>query len=208
MNIEFKDVSYSYNGLEKALSHISFSVYRNDIFCLSGRNGAGKSTLLKLLTKINCNYTGDILLDGKELRNWKREEVSDKIGICFQEPVMYMDTIMNNITLGKQGIPIEQLNVYIELLDTENFIQGHGENQVIGKNFSLSGGQQQLISILRNIYVNKEVLIFDEPTSNLDSVVKKLFITILDELKQSHTIILITHDSEVESKYNKILFNN
>lgn len=172
MNIEFKDVSYSYNGLEKALSHISFSVYRNDIFCLSGRNGAGKSTLLKLLTKINCNYTGDILLDGKELRNWKREEVSDKIGICFQEPVMYMDTIMNNITLGKQGIPIEQLNVYIELLDTENFIQGHGENQVIGKNFSLSGGQQQLISILRNIYVNKEVLIFDEPTSNLDSVVK------------------------------------
>ncbi|MGW8959348.1 ATP-binding cassette domain-containing protein [Paenibacillus sp. NPDC055715] len=208
MNIEFKDVSYSYNGLEKALSHISFSVDRNDIFCLSGRNGAGKSTLLKLLTKINCNYTGNILLDGKELRNWKREEVSDKIGICFQEPVMYMDTIMNNITLGKQGIPIEQLNVYIELLDTKNFIQGHGEGQIIGRNFSLSGGQQQLISILRNIYVNKEVLIFDEPTSNLDVVVKEHFITILDELKQSHIIMLITHDSKVESKYNKILLNN
>ncbi|GJM72301.1 hypothetical protein HMSSN036_45170 [Paenibacillus macerans] len=167
----------------------------------------GKSTLLKLLTKINCNYTGDILLDGKELRRWKREEVNGKIGICFQESVMYMDTIMNNITLGKQGIPIERLNDYIDLLDTKKFIQEHGNDQIIGKNFSLSGGQQQIIAILRNIFVNKEVLIFDEPTANLDRIVKQNFMAILEELKPDHTIILITHDRDLESKFNKIMLS-
>ena len=208
MKIEFKDVSYSYNEKEEILSNISFSIDSNDIYCLSGRNGAGKSTLIKLLTKIICNYTGDILLEGKELQKWKREEVSDKIGICFQEPVMYMDTIMNNITLGKQGISIGQLNSYIDLLDSKNFIRELGEKSIIGKNLSLSGGQMQIISILRNIYVDREVLIFDEPTSNLDIVVKEKFIMLLDELKKSHIIILITHDSEVGSKYHEISMNN
>ncbi|MEK5165638.1 ATP-binding cassette domain-containing protein [Paenibacillus sp. FSL R5-0527] len=85
MHLEFRNVSYSYNGVQDVLTNVSFSIDNSDIFCLSGRNGAGKSTLLKLLTKINCNYTGDILLDGKELRRWKREEVNGKIGICFQE---------------------------------------------------------------------------------------------------------------------------
>ncbi|NMP09046.1 ATP-binding cassette domain-containing protein [Paenibacillus polymyxa] len=205
MNIEFKNVSYSYNGLEKALSDVSFSIHGNHIFCLSGRNGAGKSTLLKLLTKSNCNYTGEILVNEKEMREWKRKDIISKIGICFQEPVMYVDTIFNNITLGQPGIPMEQLNSYIELLDTKKFIEESKKDQVIGKNFSLSGGQQQLISILRNIYTNKEVLIFDEPTSNLDSVVKKNFIDLLDDLKYNHTIILITHDSELGSKYEQIL---
>ncbi|MBO3285475.1 ABC transporter ATP-binding protein [Paenibacillus sp. FSL M8-0228] len=205
MNIEFKNVSYSYNGLEKALSDVSFSIHGNHIFCLSGRNGAGKSTLLKLLTKINCNYTGDILVNEKEMREWKRKDIISKIGICFQEPVMYVDTIFNNITLGQPGIPIRQLNSYIELLDTKKFIEESKKDQIIGKNFSLSGGQQQLISILRNIYTNKEVLIFDEPTSNLDGVVKKNFIDLLDDLKYNHTIILITHDSELGSKYEQIL---
>ncbi|MDQ0049988.1 ABC-type bacteriocin/lantibiotic exporter with double-glycine peptidase domain [Paenibacillus polymyxa] len=204
MNIEFKNVSYSYNGLEKALSDVSFSIHGNHIFCLSGRNGAGKSTLLKLLTKINCNYTGEILVDGKEMRDWKRKDIISKIGICFQEPVMYVDTIFNNITLGQPGIPMVQLNSYIELLDTKKFIEENKKDQIIGKNFSLSGGQQQLISILRNIYANKEVLIFDEPTSNLDSVVKKNFIDLLDDLKHNHTIILITHDSELGGKYEQI----
>ncbi|MGG4215754.1 ABC transporter ATP-binding protein [Paenibacillus sp. FSL L8-0638] len=205
MDIEFKNVSYSYNGLEKALFDVSFSVHGNHIFCLSGRNGAGKSTLLKLLTKINCNYTGDILVNEKEMREWKRKDIISKIGICFQEPVMYVDTIFNNITLGQPGIPMRQLNSYIELLDTKKFIEESKKDQIIGKNFSLSGGQQQLISILRNIYTNKEVLIFDEPTSNLDGVVKKNFIDLLDDLKYNHTIILITHDSELGSKYEQIL---
>ncbi|MDU5946125.1 MAG: ATP-binding cassette domain-containing protein, partial [Paenibacillus macerans] len=129
MHLEFRNVSYSYNGIEDVLSSISFSIDSHEIFCLSGRNGAGKSTLLKLLTKINCNYTGDIFLDGIELREWKREEVNGKIGICFQESVMYMDTIMNNITLGKQGIPIERLDAYIKLLDTKKFIQDGGNAQ-------------------------------------------------------------------------------
>ncbi|MGW9531217.1 ATP-binding cassette domain-containing protein [Paenibacillus terrae] len=205
MDIEFKNVSYSYNGLENVLSNVSFSVHGNHIFCLSGRNGAGKSTLLKLLTKINCNYTGEILVNEKEMREWKRKDIISNIGICFQEPVMYVDTIFNNITLGQPGISMEQLNPYIELLDTKKFIEENKKDQIIGKNFSLSGGQQQLISILRNIYTNKEVLIFDEPTSNLDSVVKKNFIDLLDDLKHSHTIILITHDIELGGKYEQIL---
>lgn len=205
MDIEFKNVSYSYNDLENVLSNVSFSVHGNHIFCLSGRNGAGKSTLLKLLTKINCNYTGEILVNEKEMREWKRKDIISHIGICFQEPVMYVDTIFNNITLGQPGIPREQLNSYIELLDTKKFIEESKKDQIIGKNFSLSGGQQQLISILRNIYTNKEVLIFDEPTSNLDSVVKKNFIGLLDDLKYKHTIILITHDSELGGKYEQIL---
>lgn len=207
MKIEFKNVCYSYNGLEEILSNVSFSIDRNDIFCLSGRNGAGKSTAIKLLTKIICNYTGEILLGEKELRLWKREEINDKIGICFQEPVMYMDTLMNNIILGQQGISMDRLNDYIELLDTKNFIREHGEEHIIGKNLSLSGGQMQMISILRNFYSNKEILIFDEPTSNLDVIVKKKFIQLLDELKERHIIIMITHDREVGEGYNKIWMN-
>ncbi|MDY8047771.1 ABC transporter ATP-binding protein [Paenibacillus polymyxa] len=205
MNIEFKDVSYSYNGLEMALSNVSFVIHGHTIFCLSGHNGAGKSTLLKLLIKINCNYTGKIIINGRELRDWKRKDIIKKIAICFQEPVMYVDTIFNNITLGQQGISVEKLNYYIQLLDTNNFIHNNDQQQIIGKNLSLSGGQQQLISILRNIYTNKEVLIFDEPTSNLDSVVKKNFISLLDDLKESHTIILITHDSEIVNNYEQVL---
>lgn len=166
------------------------------VYLLSGRNGCGKSTLVNILLKIWKNYSGEIYLDGKEHGSFSRADISHKIGLSFQKTPIFHDTIRNNISLGKSG-NIEKL---VSVLGFDHDLQMMGRNldSWIKDVSSLSGGQAQKLGILRTLFCDKSVYIFDEATANLDCKAKKEFFTMVERMKKDHIILLISHEEDID----------
>ena len=201
--IEIKDVNFSYKEVKVYKKNLNMCLEKGSIYLIKGKNGSGKSTLAGILLKIWNDFSGTILLDGKSITNLSREILTETIGICFQKPPIFRDTIRNNIALN-DPIPVEK---YISLLSFYKDLEEMGrtlESELIDTG-SVSGGQAQKIGIIRTVCRERSVYIFDEPTSNLDSVSKKEFYDIIEHLKQNSIVILFSHEADAEKNADFII---
>ena len=201
--IEIKDVNFSYKDVKVYRKNLNMCLEKGSIYLIKGKNGSGKSTLAGILLKICNDFSGTILLDGKSITNFSREILTETIGICFQKPPIFRDTIRNNIALN-DSIPVEK---YISLLSFYKDLEEMGrtlESELIDTG-SVSGGQAQKIGIIRTVCRERSVYIFDEPTSNLDSVSKKEFYDIIEHLKQNSIVILFSHEADAEKNADFII---
>lgn len=201
--IEIKDVNFSYKDVKVYRKNLNMCLEKGSIYLIKGKNGSGKSTLAGILLKIWNDFSGTILLDGKSITNFSRETLTETIGICFQKPPIFRDTVRNNIALN-DSIPVEK---YISLLSFYKDLEEMGrtlESELIDTG-SVSGGQAQKIGIIRTVCRERSVYIFDEPTSNLDSVSKKEFYDIIEHLKKNSIVILFSHEADAEKNADFII---
>ena len=207
--IEFKDhlklkkISFNYrNRDKKILEEVDFSINKNDYIGITGESGGGKSTLIDIISGLLIPNSGEIIIDGKETKNLQSTNWIDKIGYLTQKNNLLDESIFTNITLefNKENIDKKLINQIFDKTGLRELINSlpEGIDTLIGENgFGLSGGERQRIGIARLLYAKKEILIFDESTSNLDHKNKEKFIKTINQLSKEKTIIIISHDESV-----------
>lgn len=192
--IELKNVSFSF-GERQVLKKINLEIPKGKKLAIVGFSGAGKSTFIQLLMRFFDVESGEILVDGINIKNLKQENVRHLMALVTQQTTLFNDTVSNNIALGKvvQQQAIEQA---ANLAFADDFIQKMElkyENNIGDNGTKLSGGEQQRLSIARAIYKNAPILILDEATSHLDSNSEKLVQDALQNLLKDKTAIIIAH---------------
>lgn len=198
-SIEFCNVGFSYpESKEKVLNNFNLTIKPNTINVIDGRNGFGKTTIVKLLLRLYDCSEGEILFDGTNIKEFNLKELRSKIRVVFQDFVGYSGTIKDNIAVNAEQIDEQRLKYAIEFSNANEFIDQmpDGVNTVLGRAFGgaeLSMGQWQRLAISRAVYEDKPIIIFDEPTSWVDSNSEKIFFDNLKKLSADHTIILTTH---------------
>lgn len=195
-SIEFKNVSFSYNQNKKILNDISFSLYKGKTVALVGPSGGGKSTISDLIPRFYDPQQGSISIDGIDLRDCKIESVRNLIGIVNQEPMLFNDTIYNNIAFGRSKVTEEEVIHAAKVANAHQFILNteKGYHTSIGdRGVKLSGGQKQRLSIARAVLKNPPILILDEATSALDTESERLVQEALTNLMKNRTSLVIAH---------------
>jgi subfamily B ATP-binding cassette protein MsbA len=192
--IELKNVSFSF-GERQVLKQINLEIPKGKKLAIVGFSGAGKSTFIQLLMRFFDVESGEILVDGVNIKNIKQQDIRSLMALVTQQTTLFNDTVSNNIALGKvvQQQAIEQA---ANLAFADDFIQKMElkyENNIGDNGTKLSGGEQQRLSIARAIYKNAPILILDEATSHLDSNSEKLVQDALQNLLKDKTAIIIAH---------------
>ena len=201
ITIECKNLSFKYEQ-DYVLSNIDFKLKTNSLYVLKGDNGSGKTTLCKILTGLYDNYEGEIYLENRDIKKMNRDELLNLIFYSAQLTPVFSDTLSNNIFLDSK-ITKEQENKYFKMI---KFIRlDELEEKEIIDDGSVSGGQKQKIGILRALFSNKEILIFDEPTANLDKQSIKKLVMIIKKLKETKLIIVISHDNTFDCIASEII---
>ncbi|HOV21467.1 MAG TPA: ABC transporter ATP-binding protein [bacterium] len=204
-NIEFKDVFFSFEG-KQVLKGISFIVEKSEKIGIVGPTGVGKTTLVGLLLRFYNPEKGEILIDGKNIKEYKINSLRQHIGFVSQQPVLFHSTVKENITLGFENE--ERFKEVIKMDGIAQLINSlpEGENTIVGeRGITLSGGQKQLISIARAIYKDPDILIFDEATSSLDTESEKMIQKAIDQTLENRTSFIIAHRLSTLKKVNKII---
>jgi ATP-binding cassette subfamily B protein len=195
--VEFRDVSFSYPGAgENVLQHISLRLNRGETLGIVGATGCGKSTLVHLIPRFYDADAGEVLVDGKNVKDYALSDLRDKISIVMQTAELYSRSIEENIRWGKPDATPAEIKAAAEAAQADDFIcaSPYGYyTQVTESGHSLSGGQKQRISIARVFLKNPPILILDEATSALDSVTEQKIQASLDLLSKNKTCIVIAH---------------
>jgi ABC-type transport system involved in Fe-S cluster assembly fused permease/ATPase subunit len=194
--VEFQNISFAYEGKDKVLKDISFSIEPGQKVAIVGSSGSGKSTISKLLFRFYDVSSGQILIDGQDIKQYTQRSVQSAIGVVPQEPVMFNESIFYNISYGKYGATKEEVIQAAKLAYIHDFISKLplGYDTLVGeRGLKLSGGEKQRMAIARVLLKNPPILIFDEATSALDSHSEKMVQKALDELAQKHTTLVIAH---------------
>lgn len=195
--IELKNISYSYDGNKNVLSNINIKFDHNGLYIIKGGNGRGKSTLLKLLCGLYFDYTGEIRVNGLNISSYSLLEYRARIGVIFQDFNRYETSVKANIALNKMNETDCVLKIK-KLLNAKGIkIKDINPNTILGNWFGgkeLSGGEWQKIAFLRSLYNENDILIADEPTSNLDFQSKQKLVEFFIEESKKKIIILATHD--------------
>lgn len=199
--IECKNLSFKYEQ-DYVLSNIDFKLKTNSLYVLKGDNGSGKTTLCKILTGLYDNYEGEIYLENRDIKKMNRDELLNLIFYSAQLTPVFSDTLSNNIFLDSK-ITKEQENKYFKMI--KFFSLDELEEKEIIDDGSVSGGQKQKIGILRALFSNKEILIFDEPTANLDKQSIKKLVMVIKKLKETKLIIVISHDNTFDCIASEII---
>ncbi len=193
----YKNVGFSYREEDgPVLQKINLDIPKGKVIALVGPSGAGKSTIVDLLPRFFDVTEGAILIDDKDIREYKIADLRSLLGIVSQEAILFNDTIFNNIVFGKKGVTKEQVIHAAKVANAHDFIMSTEKqyNTNIGdRGMKLSGGQRQRLTIARAILKNPPILILDEATSSLDSESEKLVQEALIQLMQERTSIVIAH---------------
>ena len=206
--IEFKNVSFSYDRTKKVLKNINLTIEPGDIVGIVGTTGSGKSTLINLFLRFYDSYQGRILVDGKDIRNIDMEFYRSQIGYVQQEPMMFNNTIFNNIAYGDTRYSVEDVIHAADIANAHQFIirQPDGYDSMLGeRGVGLSGGERQRLSIARAVLKNPSILVFDEATASVDSETERLIQDSIEQLICGRTTIMIAHRLSTLSKANKIV---
>ncbi|QMI80034.1 ABC transporter ATP-binding protein [Bacteroides sp. CACC 737] len=194
--IEFKDLSFSYDGKREVLKHVNLMVPKGQTIALVGQSGSGKSTLVDLLPRYHDVQLGEITIDGVNIKNFRIHDLRALIGNVNQEAILFNDTFFNNIAFGVENATIEQVVEAAKIANAHDFIMetelGYQTN-IGDRGGKLSGGQRQRISIARAILKNPPILILDEATSALDTESERLVQEALERLMKTRTTIAIAH---------------
>ena len=197
-DIQLKDVCFSYPGHEKhVLDNINLDIQAGKTIAFVGRSGSGKSTLVNLLPRLYDTFEGQILLDGKDIREYTLTSLRDQIAYVGQEIVLFNDTVEHNIAYGRlQDVDESEIIAAAKSAHANEFIERmkNGMQTVVGeKGVMLSGGQRQRIAIARALLKNAPVLIMDEATSALDTESERHIQAALEELLKNRTTLVIAH---------------
>lgn len=194
-SIELRNVNFAY-GDKQILSDVSFTVTKGKTIALVGASGAGKSTLVDLIPRFHDVTGGQILIDGNDIREYKIDDLRRLIGVVSQDPVLFNDTLYNNITLGTGGATRERVEEAARIAHADKFIaqKTDGYETVAGdRGARLSGGERQRITIARAVLKNPPILILDEATSSLDTESERIVQEAINKLMQNRTCIVIAH---------------
>ena len=194
--VELRDVSFHYQEGREVLKHINLTIPKGRTIALVGQSGSGKSTLVDLIPRYHDVTGGQILIDGKDVKNVGIRDLRSLIGNVNQEAILFNDTFYNNITFGVENATMEQVIEAARIANAHDFIMEseNGYDTMIGdRGGRLSGGQRQRISIARAILKNPPILILDEATSALDTESERLVQEALERLMKSRTTIAIAH---------------
>ncbi|WP_423214415.1 ABC transporter ATP-binding protein [Streptococcus equinus] len=194
-NIEFKNVSFSYDGKRQILDDISFKVNQGETIAFVGATGSGKSSIINVFMRFYEFQSGQVLLDGMDIRKYSKEALRKHIGLVLQEPFLYHGTIKSNIKMY-QNISDETVQSAAKFVDADQFIQKLPEKydtKVTERGSSFSTGQRQLLAFARTVASQPKILILDEATANIDSETENIVQESLKKMRQGRTTIAIAH---------------
>jgi len=195
-DLEFRKVSFHYQPDQPILKDVSFHIRPGQVAAFVGPTGAGKSTIASLIPRFYDPVSGDIFLDGLNIRDLRQKSLRQQISFVLQETVLFHVPIWQNIAYGKPEASREEILKAAELANAHEFIEKmpEGYNTMVGeRGVTLSGGQRQRIAIARAVIRNSPILIMDEPSSGLDAGSEKLVFDALDKLMEGKTAIIIAH---------------
>lgn len=193
--IEFRNVSFAYDN-EPVLQDINLTVPIGQRFALVGHTGAGKTTITRLLGRFYDIQQGSILLDGVDIREWDLNSLRQRMAVVQQDIFLFSGTITENIRLGNQSIPQEEVIRAARLVNADSFIQkipGKYEAEIRERGSNLSQGQKQLLALARAIVYDPDILILDEATANIDSESEYLIQEALKVVMKDRTAIVVAH---------------
>ncbi|QGX43899.1 ABC transporter ATP-binding protein [Streptococcus equinus] len=194
-NIEFKNVSFSYDGQRQILDDISFKVNQGETIAFVGATGSGKSSIINVFMRFYEFQSGQVLLDGVDIRKYSKEALRKHIGLVLQEPFLYHGTIKSNIKMY-QDISDATVQSAAKFVDADQFIQKLPEKydtKVTERGSSFSTGQRQLLAFARTVASQPKILILDEATANIDSETENIVQESLKKMRQGRTTIAIAH---------------
>lgn len=206
-SIEFKNVSFSYEDRE-ILHQVSFKIEKGQTVALVGGSGGGKSTISDLIPRFYDVDSGEILIDGIDIRNYNIESIRSHLGIVSQDTVLFNDTIENNIRLGNLTANQQDIINAAKVANADAFIRetdGGYQANIGDRGMKLSGGQRQRLSIARAVLKNPDILILDEATSALDTESEKLVQEALNKLLTGRTSLIIAHRLSTIQHADKII---
>lgn len=194
--IEFKNVSFSYDGKRDVLKNISFTAHPGETVALVGHTGSGKSSIINLMMRFYEFDRGDIFIDGESIRNYSKKELRNKLGLVLQDPFLFFGTVKDNIRLHNKDLTDEQVKEAAKFVQAHRFIErlenGY-EHQVVERGATFSSGQRQLIAFARTIAANPKILILDEATANIDTETEEEIQMALSKMRKGRTTIAIAH---------------
>ncbi len=194
--IEFRNVSFSYDGQQNVLKNISFVANPGETVALVGHTGSGKSSIINVLMRFYEFTEGQILIDDRDIREYSIEELRQKMGLVLQDAFMFYGDISDNIRLLNPAITDEQVREAARFVQADKFIEGlpgayHAK--VIERGAGYSSGQRQLISFARTMVTNPKILVLDEATANIDTETEGLIQEGLAKMRRGRTTIAIAH---------------
>ncbi|APU10996.1 antibiotic ABC transporter ATP-binding protein [Cellulophaga lytica] len=207
-NISFKNVHFGYVDGEEVLHGISFDVKAGETIAIVGATGAGKSTIINLLNRFYEINSGEILVDGVDIKDYKLTSLRDKIAVVLQDVFLFADTIENNISLKNEDITLDTITQAAQEISVHDFITSLPNDyqyNVKERGSMLSSGQRQLLAFLRAYVSNPSILILDEATSSVDTYSEQLIQKATEKITQGRTSIVIAHRLATIKKADKII---
>jgi ATP-binding cassette subfamily B protein len=204
----FKNVWFAYKERDYVLRDINFEVKSGETLALVGATGAGKSSVINLLNRFYDIKRGEILVDGREIKDYDLQSLRHHIGVVLQDVFLFSDTIMNNITLGNPDISRERVMHAAELVGAHQFIErlpGGLDYNVMERGATLSVGQRQLISFVRAMVYDPRIIVLDEATSSVDTETEELIQEAIGKLMKGRTSIVIAHRLSTIQSADQIL---
>ncbi|AVQ33806.1 ABC transporter ATP-binding protein [Staphylococcus muscae] len=209
--IEFKNVSFSYDGTHDVLHDISFVAEPGQTVALVGHTGSGKSTIANLFMRFYEFERGDILIDGKSIKSYSQQTLKQSIGLVLQDPFIFYGTVASNIRLYHPTMTFEQVEAAAKFVHAHDFIMqlsdGY-EHQVIEQGRAFSSGQRQLIAFARTMAMDPKILLLDEATANIDSETEEAIQKSLAKMRHGRTTLAIAHRLSTIQDADQILVLN
>lgn len=194
--IEFKNVTFSYDGKQNVLKNISFRVKQGETLALVGHTGSGKSSIINLLLRFYTIEHGEILIDGERLESYNNEELREKIGLVMQDPFLFVGDVKHNIRLFDDNITNEDIVEAASFVHADSFISKlpNGYDHPVGERGStFSSGERQLLSFARTMAKQPKILVLDEATATVDTETETEIQVALEKMRKGRTTIAIAH---------------
>ncbi len=206
--IEFLHVGFSFDRTKKVLDDVTLTIEPGEVVGIVGTTGSGKSTLINLLMRFYDGYSGEILVDGHNIKNFDLSAYRSQIGYVQQEPMMFSDTIFRNIAYSNPDATVEDVIHAADVANAHGFIvrQPDAYDTMLGeRGVGVSGGEKQRLSIARAVLLNPSILIFDEATAAVDSETEHLIQEAIDRLIAGKTTLMIAHRLSTLRRANRII---
>tara|TARA_Y100000389_G_C17439068_1_gene507452 strand:- start:542 stop:1948 length:1407 start_codon:yes stop_codon:yes gene_type:complete len=203
-SVKLQQVNFGYSSKgPKVLSDVNLTLKKNNLYLLSGKSGSGKSTLLNMIMGLININNGNLLVNDQKIEIYENENWFKKVAYVSQNINLINDSILKNITIGNEKVDEKKVIKCLEDVGLLDDLRSRLKEKMYESSFNLSGGQLQRVGIARAIYRNCEIIILDEPTSNLDSISEKKIMKLISSLRRDKIIIVVSHKELTSIDFNK-----
>jgi len=206
--IEFRNLSFSYDGKTDVLKNISFTAKKGETVALVGQTGSGKSSIINMMMRFYEFERGEILIDGVSIKQYANRELRQKMGLVLQDAFLFYGSVKDNIRLHNEQITDKQIKEAAEFVQANTFIEkldDQYDHTVVERGSTFSSGERQLIAFARTVAANPKILIMDEATANIDTETEEAIQASLQKMRQGRTTIAIAHRLSTIQDANLIL---